>query len=73
MKVLVDTSIWSLAFRRRRDSLNLREKNTIKESVVAKKQEIEVQHLYGLDSEPDNSSIKINPNHEIKYSSFFDD
>ena len=49
------------------------EKDTIKESVVAKQQEMDAPQLYGLDPEPKYNSIKDKPKNEIKYSSFFDD
>ena len=49
------------------------EKDTIKENIVARQQERDVPQLYELDSEPEYSSIKDKPKHEIKYSSFLED
>jgi len=49
------------------------EKNNIKESIVARQQERDVQQLYTLDSEPEYNSIKAKPKYETKYSSFFED
>ena len=48
------------------------EKETIKENIVARQQEIDIPQLYELDSEPEYSS-KNKPKHEIKYSSFLED
>ncbi len=49
------------------------EKDTIKESVVAKRIEQDAPQLYELDSGPDRSPIKDKPKNEIKYSSFLED
>lgn len=49
------------------------EKDTIKENIVARQQEKDVQQLYELDSEPEYNSIKDKPKHDTIYSSFLED
>ena len=49
------------------------EKEKIKESVAAKKQEQEAPQLFEFDSKQEDSSIKDDPKREIKYSSFLED